>query len=84
MKTLDLTRARISEKIIIRLAEDYEGLEVGDMTKVTAYLADDNLLIPRFTREIKIYEVEEIEYCYKMGLLMAAGLWKNPEEMEAA
>src|SRR4030042_3522555 len=31
-----------------------------------------------YDREMEIHKTGEVEHSYKMGLLMAAGLWKNP------
>ena len=119
MQTLYSTRSRISRKVIITSIEDYDKLEVGDLTKIMAHLGEikvlrvyegningkeafmrqnpknlceiisirgnkdslliinESLWIPEDTRELKIYKPGNHEYCYKMGLLMAAGLWKS-------
>ncbi len=42
---------------------------------------DNKLQIPRGLKEIKVHKPEDKEFGYRVGLLMAAGLWKSPARM---
>lgn len=50
--------------------------------KDSILISGNSMLLTPSTREIEIYNIGNQEYCFKMGLLMTAGLWRNLADLQ--